>query len=120
MSLSYDEWAASLREGTLLGVTCADCGTTYGTPFSVCNECGGRDLDATDLPEDGEVYSVTTVNVPPVGFEGPYQVALVQVGPARVTARIADDDEVDIGDGVVLDGAMEADDGHPAPVFRRA
>ncbi|WP_254545220.1 Zn-ribbon domain-containing OB-fold protein [Halomarina pelagica] len=116
MSLAYDEWAAALREGDLLGVECADCGATYGTPFSVCNECGGRDLEAVDLPEEGEVYSETTITVPPVGFEGPYRVGIVQVGPARVTARV--EGEAGIGDRVVFDGAMEADDGHPAPVFR--
>jgi uncharacterized OB-fold protein len=115
MSLTHDEWADALRDGDLLGVTCTDCGATYGTPFVVCNECGGRDLEATELPADGEVYSETTIGVPPTGFEGPYQVGTVELDGARVTARL--EGEVDIGDHVVFDGVLD-EDGETAPVFR--
>lgn len=117
MTLTHEAWADALREGDLLGVTCADCGATYGTPFAVCNDCGGRDVETTDLPTEGEVYSETTVQVPPVGFEGPYQVGMVQLGSARVMARLESEDRVDIGDRVVLDGVVDSD-GNPAPVFR--
>ncbi|WP_254534956.1 Zn-ribbon domain-containing OB-fold protein [Halomarina litorea] len=120
MSLTHEAWADALRDGDLLGVACADCGATYGTPFAVCNDCGGRDVETTDLPTEGEVYTETTIQVPPVDFEGPYQVGMVQVGSARVTARLEGDGEaVEIGDRVVLDGVVESG-GEPAPVFRTA
>lgn len=115
MSLTHEEWADALRDGDLLGVTCTDCGATYGTPFAVCNECGSRNMETTDLPTEGEVYSETTIQVSPIGFEGPYQVGTVQLDGARVTARL--DDEVVIGDRVVFDGVLGAN-GDIAPVFR--
>ncbi|RRJ27687.1 hypothetical protein EIK79_17450 [Halocatena pleomorpha] len=119
MSVGYEAWADALRSERVLGVSCSDCGATYGTPISVCHDCGSQDLELVDLPTDGTLYSVTRVAVPPTGFEGPYHVGIVQLGAARVTARIetAAEDNPEIGDPVVLSGVMEADDGHPAPVF---
>ena len=114
MSLTHEEWANALRDGDLLGVACVDCGATYGTPFAVCNDCGSRDVETTELPAAGEVYTETTIEVPPIGFEGPYQVGIVQLGNARVTARFKD--RVEIGDRVSLDGVVDAG-GEPAPVF---
>ena len=114
MSLSHAEWVDALRDGDLLGVRCPDCGTVYGTPFAVCNECGSRDVETTELPTEGEVYTETTVEVSPVGFEAPYQVGIIQLDGARVTGRLTG--EVGIGDRVVLDGVLEAND-EVAPVF---
>jgi uncharacterized OB-fold protein len=114
MSLTHGEWTTALEEGDLLGVRCTDCGATYGTPFAVCNDCGGRALETTELQTEGKVYSETTIQVPPTGFEGPYQVGTVELDGARVTARL--EGEVDIGDHVVFDGVLDADE--PAPVFR--
>jgi uncharacterized OB-fold protein len=117
MTLTHEAWADALGEGDLLGVTCTDCGATYGTPFVVCNDCGSRELETTELPTEGEVYTETTVQVAPTGFESPYQVGMVQVGSARVTARLTGD--VAIGDRVVLDGLVDAAS-EAAPVFRAA
>ena len=113
-TLGYGDWCDALRDGDLLGQECADCGRTYGTPVSACDDCGSRALDTVDLPTAGEVYTETTVKVPPVGFEGPYQVGLVQVGDARVMARLRGD--VDIEDSVALTGVTEYE-GDPTPVF---
>ena len=116
MSLTHDEWTDALHDGDLLGQTCTDCETTYGTPVSVCHECGGRDLETTHLPRDGEIYSVTTIEVSPTGFDSPYHVGLVQLGDARITARIAGDEQPDIGTSVVFTDLLE-DDGYSVPVF---
>ncbi|UPM43698.1 Zn-ribbon domain-containing OB-fold protein [Halocatena salina] len=120
VSVGYEAWADALRSDRILGVSCSDCGATYGTPISVCHDCGSRNLESVDLPTEGTLYSVTRVEVPPTGFEGPYHVGIVQVGAARVTARIetdADDAPPEIDDSVVFSGVMETDDGLPAPVF---
>ena len=113
--LSHAEWADALREGDLLGVTCADCGRTYATPFRVCDECESRDLETTTLPREGEVYSETTIKVAPRAFEAPYQVGMVAVDGAKVMARL--EGEAAIGDRVVFDDVQEVD-GDTAPVFR--
>lgn len=112
--LTYREWADALREGSLLGQECSDCGHVTAAPKAACAQCGSREISTTELDTEGEVYTVTTIAVPPERFEGRYQVAVVGLGTGRVLTRI--DGEVEIGDRVALAGAMEAD-GHPAPVF---
>lgn len=126
-SLSYDAWTDALREGELLGAACADCNEAFGTPVSVCHECGSRDLESIELPTDGELYSVTRINVPPVGFEGPYYIGIVELDGVRLMARIRNDSDSDgttneseptIGTTVALSGVIEEDkEGLPAPVF---
>jgi uncharacterized OB-fold protein len=118
MSLTYDEWTDALYDGDLLGQTCSDCGATYGTPVSVCHDCGKRDLETTTLPRDGEIYSVTRVEVSPTSFDSPYYVGLVQLGDARITARITGGEpEPAIGATVALTDIIE-NDGYPVPVFK--
>lgn len=120
MSLTHDEWTDALYDGDLLGQTCSNCGMTYGTPVSVCHDCGGRDLETVTLPRDGEIHSVTRIEVSPAGFDSPYHVGLVQLGDARVTARITSDEaepEPTIGATVEL-ADVSTDDGYSVPVFR--
>lgn len=121
VSVGYEVWADALRSGRVLGVTCPNCGATYGTPISVCHDCGGRDLEPVDLPAEGTLYSVTRIEVAPTGFEGPYHIGIVQLGDARITARIetgGEDIVPQIEDPVVLSGVIETDEnGLPAPVF---
>lgn len=112
--LTYADWAEALHEGELVGQECADCGNVTGTPKAACPECGSRELTRTTLPDEGTVYTETTVAVAPEGFEGGYKVGIVQVGEARVLGRL--DDEAEIGDAVVLSDVFEHD-GEPAPVF---
>ena len=112
--LTYRKWAAALREGTLLGQECSECGHVTAAPKAACAQCGSRVVSPIELDTDGEVYSETTIAVPPERFEGEYQVALVDLGAGRVLARI--EDTVEIGERVRFAEAMEAE-GHPAPVF---
>ena len=115
MSLTHEEWIDSLHKGDLLGVTCTECKTTYGTPFVVCNECGNRDLQTTVLSTEGKVYSETMIRVPPAGTEGSYQVGIVQLDSARVMARFIDN--VSIDDSVIFDDTFEIN-GDAVPAFR--
>jgi hypothetical protein len=63
------------------------------------------------------VYTETTINVPPAGIEERcYQVAIVNVGPARVLGRL-DEAGVEIGESVVLAGYVEDEQGYAAPRF---
>lgn len=116
--VSYGGWADALRSGTLLGVRCEECGALYATPVSVCHDCGGRTLESADLSNEGTLHSVTRIDVPPVGFEGPYYIGIVQLDTARITARIEADHTPEIEDRVVFSGVIEEDpNGLPAPVF---
>ncbi|MDZ7745660.1 MAG: OB-fold domain-containing protein [Halobacteriales archaeon] len=120
MSLTYDEWAEAVREEELLGLACSECDHTNGVPTGACPHCGNRDLERVSLPTEGTVHSETTIQVPPEGFEERgYQVAIIELGDAKVMGRI-DGDAVEIGDEVALSGVITEDDNHPAPVFASA
>ncbi len=112
--LTYGEWTEALRDGTLLGQRCEDCGHVTGAPKAACARCGSRTLATTELPTAGEVYTETTLEVVPEDFDGPYQVALVTLGEARVMAHVPEG--VDIGETVELTETVD-DAGSVAPVF---
>jgi uncharacterized OB-fold protein len=115
--LTHDEWTAAVRDGRLLGATCRDCGATVGAPKAACPHCGARSLETVELSTRGAVYTETTINVPPEGVEDRgYQVAIVDVGDARVLGRL-DDQDVTIGDDVALAGYVADDQGYVAPRF---
>jgi uncharacterized OB-fold protein len=118
--LTYADWRTAIAEGRLLGQECGDCGHVEGTPKGACSQCGARALTTVDLPTAGEVYSETTIQVPPIQFEEEaYQVAIVEVGDARLLARL-EGDAVGIGEEVELSGSLDSDDGNPAPTFAPA
>lgn len=101
-------WASALREGVLLGQRCPSCDRVTAAPKAACAQCGGRDLDVEALPTAGEIYTWTTIAVTPERFEGPYRVAIVDLGATRVLGRVPDD--ATIGDEVSLAGVVETDD----------
>jgi len=115
---TYETWADALREGTLLGHACIDCGSVTATPKSACQECHSRQLEAVELPTEGTVYTETTIGVPPKGFEdGPIQVGVVALGETRLMGRLTGG--AAIGDRVVLADVIEHE-GMPAAVFDTA
>jgi uncharacterized OB-fold protein len=78
--------------------------------------CGSFDLAVTEFDTTGEVYTETTVRVAPNPYEGPYQVALVDLGDAMLMARLDDNGDAHIGDTVELCGVVG--EGDPGPLFR--
>lgn len=118
-SLTHETWKRALEDGVLLGEECADCGHVTTAPKAACVRCGGRETETVELPTAGEVYTRTTIHVAPVPFDGdgPYDVALVDVGDARIMAQISE--AVDIGDAVELDGVVDHEKG-TGPLFTPA
>ena len=115
--LTYRTWSDALRSGRLLGQACPECGHVAGAPKAACARCGSRAVETVELPTTGEVYTETTVMVPPEGVEeGNYQVAVVEVGEARVMGRI-EGEEVAIGDELRLAGYVRGEGGDPGPLF---
>lgn len=115
-NLTYDSWTQALRDDILLGQRCGDCGHETGAPKAACARCGSRDPETVELPSTGTVYTETQLSVVPEPFagKGGYQVAVVELGNARVMARI--DGAVEIGTEVTFQGTIEAN-GNLAPVF---
>ncbi|MDY7081055.1 MAG: zinc ribbon domain-containing protein [Halobacteria archaeon] len=117
-NLVFDGWREAVLDGILLGQECDECGHVTGSPKAACPDCGNRDIEVVQLPETGEVYSETTINVPPEGFEERgYEIAVVQLGDARVLGR--SDDDLDIGDEVEFTGAEEIKGEDPAVLFEK-
>lgn len=114
--LTHEEWETALKAGTLLGLECEECEYVTASPKAACVRCGGRSVSPVRLPERGTVYSKTTIEVAPDAQGSGYQIALVDVGDARVLGRIADRERVDIDDEVELRGPYEYD-GDLAPLF---
>ena len=108
--LDHERWEEALTEGTVLGLRCEDCGYVTATPKAACVRCGGHSVAVTELPDTGTVYTKTRVEVAPTEHGSGYQIALVELGDARLLGRIADGDCVEIGDEVALRGTREYDD----------
>lgn len=86
------------------GYQCGNC--QYETMMNIvfCPTCGEQGFQEIDVPNEGTVYSYTTIRVPPPEFisKAPYQVALVELKERlKVTAFIQE--EVHIGDTVVFE-----------------
>lgn len=113
--LTHDRWTRALRDGDLLGQRCRDCGHETAAPKAACARCGSRTLETVTLSTEGTVLTSTEIAVAPADFAGdaPYDVAVVDLGPARVLVRL--EDAVEIGESVEFVGALEGEE--PAPVF---
>ena len=117
-TITNKTWRRALEDGVLLGKKCADCGHVTAAPKAACVRCGGRESEIVELPTTGEVFTSTTVHVAPVAFadDAPYDVALVDVGDARLMAHLSD--PVEIGDSVELSGVV-GQEKNIGPLFSR-
>ena len=87
---------------------CKKCEKVFFPPRRVCSQCGTREFEKTQLPQEGKVETFTVIRVAPTGFsdEAPYAVGIVSLpGGIRVTAQIVDCDlaRLTIGDRVRLE-----------------
>jgi len=97
----------NLHEGDLTTTECGDCGAIHFPPRIVCPECHSDDLAYTSLPHRGELFAFTEVRgAAPIGMNDdvPFVVAVVDLGPVRLSARVVDAgyEDLSIGDEVEL------------------
>ncbi len=70
---------------------CRDCGKRLAPPAYACSQCGSANVAPRDIPAEGNLYTYTTIYMPPSGFEHlvPYTVAVVQVaGGLLISGRM--------------------------------
>ncbi|WP_121743138.1 Zn-ribbon domain-containing OB-fold protein [Natronorubrum halophilum] len=102
------EFYENLRDGQLTTTRCQDCEEIHYPPRIVCPECMGDNLAYVDLPHEGELFAFSEVRGGlPIGLaehDVPYVVAVVDLGPVRLSARVdgAAYDDLEIGDPVEL------------------
>jgi len=86
-------WRLKKQRYSLTGEVCPHCSAKIFPPRDVCPECGQEAKTAFQFSGKGEVFSYTTINDAPSGYQeqAPYAVALVKLneGPI-VTAQLTD------------------------------
>lgn len=86
-------WRLKKQKYALIGEECPHCKAKIFPPRDVCPECGLEAKTAYQFSGKGKVYSYTTINEAPSGFQdmSPYAIALVKLeeGPI-VTAQLTD------------------------------
>lgn len=103
-SLTSAGFFEAFSEDRLVGGRCQDCDAVLLPPRPICNECGGSDVVAEDLPKKGTIVSHTNIHKTAPIFDdlAPLAVAIVELDssgrfPGRVEAPY---DEISIGDRV--------------------
>lgn len=90
---SSSHWRLQKERYKLVGEVCLDCIQAIFPPRDLCPNCGGDKCIEHKFSGRGEIYSVTTVQNPPSGYEenAPYTLALVKLeeGPL-LTAQLTD------------------------------
>jgi len=75
-----------LSEGRIMGSRCRGCNAVSLPPRPVCPECGGRDLEWTELEGRGTIQAYTVIHVPLTRMTGrcPYASGVVKLdaGPS--------------------------------------
>jgi uncharacterized OB-fold protein len=67
-----------LKEGKLFGLRCKECKQITCPPMIVCQRCGSKELEKTELSGAGELMTFTVIRIPPEDYEAPYIVCLVK------------------------------------------
>jgi len=86
-------WRLKKQRYSLVGEVCPRCATKIFPPRDVCPNCGGEAKEPYLFSGKGTIFSFTTLQEGPAGFENtaPYTVAIIQLeeGPL-VTAQLTD------------------------------
>jgi uncharacterized OB-fold protein len=86
-------WRSRTQRYALVGEQCPHCGRYIFPPRDMCPDCAGEAKAQFQLSGKGEVFSFTTIQDPPAGFEGqaPYTLAVIKLdeGP-MLTAQLTD------------------------------
>lgn len=86
-------WRLNSTRYGLIGERCPSCGVAIFPPRDVCPECAAEAKTPVQLSGKGTIYSFTTLQEAPAGFEeqAPYTLALIQLaeGPL-ITAQLTD------------------------------
>ena len=97
------DFAVHLKNGRLMGTSCKGCGYTSFPPRADCPECLSGDFEFREYTGKGTVYTFTTIEAAPTGFDdmAPYTVVVVDLDEGgRLlcwTGETLPQDEVRIG-----------------------
>lgn len=99
-------WRLKKQRYQLIGEICSQCDEKIFPPRDVCPNCHGEAKIPFTFSGKGEIYSFTTVNEAPAGYDAnaPYTIALVKLneGP-MVTAQLTDIDSSEVRIGLPVE-----------------
>ncbi len=123
--MAYDlarNWRLREQRYQLIGNRCVKCGAKYFPPRQVCTECRSTEFEAYQFNGRGELYSYTTLNQAPAGFESqaPYSIGMVKLdeGP-MVEAQLTDvnPDDLQVGMRVEMVTRKLREEGEAGPII---
>lgn len=79
-------WRMKKSRYNLAGTEC--CGIVSFPPKNICENCGSKDMKEKIFSGDGTIVSYTTINTPPTGFKGPYNVAIIKLDEGPMISGI--------------------------------
>lgn len=93
---------------------CKSCGRAY-YPHKVRCSCGSAEFDYEALREKGRMITLTTIYVPPLGFEPPLRVGIAEFPQTgiKILGRLVDGD-IEVG------SMVEAVEENGSVVFNKA
>ncbi|MGC9445015.1 MAG: Zn-ribbon domain-containing OB-fold protein [Candidatus Methanospirareceae archaeon] len=110
--LTYADYEGGLKDGKLFGLRCGSCTKITCNPLPVCQWCGSRALERTELSGEGVLETFTVIRVASEGFEddAPFIPCLVRTreGPCVIGRLEYDTEQATqdlIGKQVKLTGA---------------
>ena len=92
---------------------CDCCGESWAYDRIRCPACGGESFSSVKLGR-GELIAMTISHVTPPGVREPNPLGVVLFGDVALTVQLADE-ELKVGDSVVLGGNYELRDGFHGP-----
>lgn len=102
----YDDFLDAVEEGDPYYLEGSD-GAGWLPPRLRDPRTGERGLTEEEMPDTGEIVTMTTTYVatPDFADDAPFVVAIADFGPLQLTGQVrgVDPDDVDIGDEVELD-----------------
>lgn len=95
-----------IEGGALVGIKCSECGTAAFPPQSVCPSCMSTNVDREVMPDEGEIYSLSTVHAAPKKWATPYTIGYVDLpNKVRVFTHLRGE-SLKIGDRVRLSSGI--------------
>ncbi len=93
--LTHAQYFAALKENTLEGLKCLDCGAITVPPKAACDGCGSLSQEITRLSGEGVIKTFTVIRIPPEGFHAPYIVVNVELKEGPWLTGLLDGVDVD-------------------------
>lgn len=94
------EYWEGLKKRKLKAQKCSKCGEAFFPPRVRCPKCLSKELGWVELGGKGELYSWSEIHVPPLAFEKPYVLGIIDLEErvGRIITRIdAKPEELKIG-----------------------